>query len=105
MEKLNNEKQNKSELEVRPIYLFWAGESGRFNYQMGGLGRGLKIWVVLSGIEDCLPHSERECYQRNQVVSQEEVAELRGEVGELQTQLLRHQVAPQHIVHRGRGEA
>ena len=41
-------------------------------------------------------------YPRNQVVSQEEVAELRGEVGELQTQLLRHQVAHQHIVRRGR---
>ena len=39
MEKLNNEKQNKSELEVRLIYLFWSK------------------WVVLNGIEDA-PHSE-----------------------------------------------
>ena len=39
MEKLNNEKQNKSELEVRLIYLFWSK------------------WVVLNGIED-VPHSE-----------------------------------------------
>ena len=60
--------------------------------------------MVLNGIED-VPHSEWEHCQRNQVVSQEEVAELRGEVGELQTQLLRHQVAHQHIVRRGRGEA
>ena len=66
MEKLNNEKQNKSELEVRPIYLFWAGESGRFNYQMGGLGRGLKIWcwskwVVLSTFRMGILSKESSC--------------------------------------------
>ena len=57
MEKLNNEKQDKSELEVLLHYFFQIP---------------VTIW-------------------RSNV--QEEVAELRGEVEELQTQLLRHQVA------------
>ena len=35
----------------------------------------------------------RESKRENEVLCQEEVAELRNEVGELQTQLLRHQVA------------
>ena len=39
----------------------------------------------------------RESKRENEVLCQEEVADLRNEVGELQTQLLRHQVAPLSI--------